>query len=42
MRIEQGRHPVVEQVLTTPFVANDLEPGRQHPHAGDHRPEHGR
>ncbi|GIZ11373.1 DNA mismatch repair protein MutS [Pseudomonas sp. NCCP-436] len=25
MRITQGRHPVVEQVLTTPFVANDLE-----------------
>ncbi|MEN0106138.1 MAG: DNA mismatch repair protein MutS, partial [Pseudomonas sp.] len=25
MRIEQGRHPVVEQVLTTPFVANDLQ-----------------
>lgn len=25
MRIEQGRHPVVEQVLTTPFVANDLK-----------------
>jgi len=24
MRIRQGRHPVVEQVLTTPFVANDL------------------
>lgn len=24
MRIVQGRHPVVEQVLTTPFVANDL------------------
>ncbi len=24
MRIEQGRHLVVEQVLTTPFVANDL------------------
>src|SRR3990167_4359757 len=24
MRIAQGRHPVVEQVLTTPFVANDL------------------
>jgi DNA mismatch repair protein MutS len=24
MRIDQGRHPVVEQVLTTPFVANDL------------------
>ncbi len=24
MRINQGRHPVVEQVLTTPFVANDL------------------
>ncbi|MCQ4296494.1 DNA mismatch repair protein MutS [Pseudomonas stutzeri] len=24
MRIEQGRHPVVEQVLETPFVANDL------------------
>ena len=24
MRIEPGRHPVVEQVLTTPFVANDL------------------
>ncbi len=24
LRIEQGRHPVVEQVLTTPFVANDL------------------
>lgn len=24
IRIEQGRHPVVEQVLTTPFVANDL------------------
>lgn len=23
MRIEQGRHPVVEQVLSTPFVAND-------------------
>lgn len=22
--IEQGRHPVVEQVLSTPFVANDL------------------
>ena len=25
MRISQGRHPVVEQVLTTPFVANDLD-----------------
>ncbi|MBV7582814.1 DNA mismatch repair protein MutS [Pseudomonas sp. PDM33] len=24
IRIEQGRHPVVEQVLDTPFVANDL------------------
>ena len=24
LKIEQGRHPVVEQVLTTPFVANDL------------------
>jgi len=24
MCIEQGRHPVVEQVLETPFVANDL------------------
>lgn len=24
MRIVQGRHPVVEQVLDTPFVANDL------------------
>ncbi|MBF7729735.1 DNA mismatch repair protein MutS [Pseudomonas sp. N040] len=24
MRIEQGRHPVVEQVLESPFVANDL------------------
>ncbi|MCF4997746.1 DNA mismatch repair protein MutS [Pseudomonas syringae] len=24
MRITQGRHPVVEQVLSTPFVANDL------------------
>ena len=24
LRITQGRHPVVEQVLTTPFVANDL------------------
>ncbi|WP_183166884.1 DNA mismatch repair protein MutS [Azomonas macrocytogenes] len=24
LRIEQGRHPVVEQVLETPFVANDL------------------
>ncbi|WP_010486826.1 DNA mismatch repair protein MutS [Pseudomonas sp. S9] len=24
MRINQGRHPVVEQVLTKPFVANDL------------------
>ena len=24
LRIGQGRHPVVEQVLTTPFVANDL------------------
>ncbi|WP_271408892.1 DNA mismatch repair protein MutS [Pseudomonas sp. Q1-7] len=24
MRIDQGRHPVVEQVLDTPFVANDL------------------
>ncbi|WP_040261105.1 DNA mismatch repair protein MutS [Pseudomonas massiliensis] len=24
IRIDQGRHPVVEQVLTTPFVANDL------------------
>ncbi|TBV10773.1 DNA mismatch repair protein MutS [Stutzerimonas kirkiae] len=24
LRIEQGRHPVVEQVLDTPFVANDL------------------
>ncbi|MBB2494656.1 DNA mismatch repair protein MutS [Aquipseudomonas ullengensis] len=24
MRISQGRHPVVEQVLDTPFVANDL------------------
>ncbi|QLF92546.1 DNA mismatch repair protein MutS [Pseudomonas sp. ABC1] len=25
LRIEQGRHPVVEQVLETPFVANDLK-----------------
>jgi DNA mismatch repair protein MutS len=25
LRIRQGRHPVVEQVLDTPFVANDLE-----------------
>lgn len=25
LHIEQGRHPVVEQVLTTPFVANDVE-----------------
>ena len=25
LRIEQGRHPVVEQVLETPFVANDLQ-----------------
>jgi DNA mismatch repair protein MutS len=41
MRIVQGRHPVVEQVLTTPFVANDLS-WTTHPHAGDHRPEHGR
>src|SRR5690554_1208278 len=24
LKIEQGRHPVVEQVLSTPFVANDL------------------
>ncbi|MFF7708023.1 DNA mismatch repair protein MutS [Pseudomonas sp. NPDC007930] len=24
MHIDQGRHPVVEQVLSTPFVANDL------------------
>nr|EKX0546223.1 DNA mismatch repair protein MutS [Pseudomonas aeruginosa] len=24
LHIEQGRHPVVEQVLETPFVANDL------------------
>lgn len=24
LRIEQGRHPVVEQVLSTPFVANDV------------------
>ncbi|MBU3057753.1 DNA mismatch repair protein MutS [Pseudomonas indica] len=24
LRISQGRHPVVEQVLDTPFVANDL------------------
>lgn len=24
LRIDQGRHPVVEQVLETPFVANDL------------------
>lgn len=24
LTIEQGRHPVVEQVLSTPFVANDL------------------
>ncbi|MBD1550506.1 DNA mismatch repair protein MutS [Pseudomonas typographi] len=24
IHIDQGRHPVVEQVLTTPFVANDL------------------
>ncbi len=24
MKIDQGRHPVVEQVLTSPFVANDL------------------
>ncbi|WP_313085411.1 DNA mismatch repair protein MutS [Pseudomonas sp.] len=24
LQIEQGRHPVVEQVLQTPFVANDL------------------
>src|SRR5690606_13959173 len=24
LRIEQGRHPVGEQVLTPPFVANDL------------------
>ncbi|MBD9482181.1 DNA mismatch repair protein MutS [Pseudomonas sp. PDM14] len=25
MSIDQGRHPVVEQVLETPFVANDLK-----------------
>ncbi|GAB3462571.1 DNA mismatch repair protein MutS [Azotobacter salinestris] len=25
LNIRQGRHPVVEQVLDTPFVANDLE-----------------
>ncbi|WP_429213249.1 DNA mismatch repair protein MutS [Metapseudomonas resinovorans] len=25
MRISEGRHPVVEQVLDTPFVANDLD-----------------
>lgn len=25
LKIEQGRHPVVEQVLSTPFVANDIE-----------------
>jgi DNA mismatch repair protein MutS len=25
MHIEQGRHPVVEQVLESPFVANDLD-----------------
>ena len=25
LHIEQGRHPVVEQVLTTPIVANDVE-----------------
>lgn len=25
MKIEQGRHPVVEQVLSSPFVANDLD-----------------
>lgn len=25
LHIEQGRHPVVEQVLTSPFVANDVE-----------------
>ena len=25
LNIEQGRHPVVEQVLSTPFVANDLK-----------------
>ena len=25
LHINQGRHPVVEQVLETPFVANDLE-----------------
>ena len=31
MEIRAGRHPVVEQVLTTPFVPNDLElnPGRR-------------
>ena len=29
MRINQGRHPVVEQVLTTPFVANDLSLDQQ-------------
>lgn len=27
LQIEQGRHPVVEQVLQTPFVANDLQLG---------------
>ncbi|MHB8406343.1 MAG: DNA mismatch repair protein MutS [Gammaproteobacteria bacterium] len=29
LRIEAGRHPVVEQVLDTPFVPNDLELNEQ-------------
>ena len=42
LRIEGGRHPVVERVLDDPFVPNDLELDRRAPHARDHRPEHGR
>jgi hypothetical protein len=41
-RIERGRHPVVEKVRDEPFEPNDLRSTTRTPHAGDHRPEHGR
>ncbi len=40
--IEAGRHLVVEQVQSAPFIANDLRLDDDATHADRHRPEHGR
>ncbi len=42
MRISQGRRPGGRASTDHAVRGQRPEPGRQHPHAGDHRPEHGR